>query len=261
MGNPDVEHDAETGLMEMRAFYKEFRNKGDGSQPVRQFLEEAFQDETLLLRYLKGRKFRSQYAWDTLRRYAEVRFDSYPETFTDPISKSALHMRENNAFGVLKHRDSEGRRIVYFNTNEWDIDKVTIKEAMAASLPLIENLLLDKDCLDNGLIFVQECSAMSMKHAGQYTLPAMLRVINLYWFAYPIKVKGVYFVNFPFLLAFLYRIVKPFLPKKLKERLFLTPPSRKFDDLTAQISPTILPKILGGDLELEEAVDPNFLDM
>ncbi|CAL8116921.1 unnamed protein product [Orchesella dallaii] len=260
MGNSDIECEMEDGLKEMRKFYEEFKIKNESSQEVRDFLANAFQDEALLSRFLRGRKFRTQYAWDTLRRYAETRFDTYPDIFTDDIPKSVVHMRENLSMGFLKQRDKEGRRIAYFKTTEWDADKATLKDVTAASVRIFERLLHDEDGINNGIVFIQECSGMTLKHATHYTLPAMLRIINLYWYAYPVKLKAVYFVNFPYILTFLYRIVKPFLPKKLKERLLLTPPSRKFEDLHKQISPDKLPKCLGGHLELEEAADLAFLD-
>ncbi|ODM88953.1 Alpha-tocopherol transfer protein [Orchesella cincta] len=259
MGSISKQDDIKTleieGLKEMRCLSDEYFDKGEGSKPVRDYLLKACEDEVVLIRYLKGRKFRPKHAWDTLRRNAEIRFETYPEIFPSSLPKNAMWLIENYAIGFLKARDSKGRRIGFFNGSLWDPEKYSMELLTIVATYYAELMLKDKDAMDNGVVFIQQCSGMGMKHAKLYTIPSMLRLINVFWYSYPLKLKGVYYINVPVLLTFLYGIIKPFFPNKLKERFLMTSTTKKFEALHEKLSPDILPKCLGGNLEYHEAVD------
>ncbi|CAL8116925.1 unnamed protein product [Orchesella dallaii] len=174
MSDLNQENTVEDGLKEMRQYYAEFCDKQKGSTAVRNFLVEAFNDDALLLRYLIGRKYRPKHAWDTLRSYAEVRFDKYPEMFPAVLPpKEYLFCENKPIFGILKERDSKGRRIAFFQLSGWDTDKCSLEELS--------------------------------------------------------------------ILTFL-----------------LSKTSRGYQDLHERLSPSILPKCFGGNLETDEATDPQF---
>ncbi|ODM88364.1 Retinaldehyde-binding protein 1 [Orchesella cincta] len=243
MGNFNKDNGIEDGIKQMRELY------------------QAFQDEAVLVMYLIGRKYRPVHAFTTLRSYAEMRFDKYPELFPATLPPKEYLIHDNQPiFGILKGRDSKGRRIAFFQIGGWDTAKCSIDDLAILALPVFERALRDQDCLNNGLIFVQETSGATMAHAKQHTLRAILRFINIYWYSFPLKLKGVYFVNVPSFCTYIYAMIKPFLPKKLKERLLITTTSRGVKDVHQRISPDILPKILGGDLETWEAIDTDFID-
>eukprot|EP00281_Chroomonas_sp_CCMP1168_P012236 CAMPEP_0206281146 /NCGR_PEP_ID=MMETSP0047_2-20121206/38973_1 /ASSEMBLY_ACC=CAM_ASM_000192 /TAXON_ID=195065 /ORGANISM="Chroomonas mesostigmatica_cf, Strain CCMP1168" /LENGTH=90 /DNA_ID=CAMNT_0053711289 /DNA_START=1 /DNA_END=269 /DNA_ORIENTATION=+ len=62
---------------------------------------------------------------------------------------------------------------------------------------------------------------------------------------FPVKMKAFYLVNMPWYLSGLFKLVLPFVPKKLKERLFFTGP--KFRKVHEQVyPPERLPKELNG---------------
>ncbi|CAL8116929.1 unnamed protein product [Orchesella dallaii] len=250
-----------TRLMEMREYYEEFSDKQKGSCEVREFLANAFKDDALLLRYLIGRKYRPKHAWETIRSYAEVRFDKYPEMFPATLPPKDFLFRDNEPiFGILKGRDSKGRRIVYFKLNGWDMKKFSLDELIMLTVPIVEKALWDDDCLKNGLVFVHDCSGASFTHARHYTMSIMLRVINIYWFSFPLMFKGAYYVKIPSFLTYIYAMMKPFLPKKLKERILILTPNQGLTDLHERLPPNILPKFLGGNLETNEAVDHQFFE-
>ncbi|ODM92033.1 hypothetical protein Ocin01_14649 [Orchesella cincta] len=71
------------GIAEMRHLINDFLSSKQGSSKVREYISSVAQDDNRLRIYLNGRKYRANYAWDTLKRYAEVRFDEYPEHFLD----------------------------------------------------------------------------------------------------------------------------------------------------------------------------------
>ncbi|ODM88565.1 Alpha-tocopherol transfer protein-like [Orchesella cincta] len=262
MDSLTLKNRVEDGVAQMRKLYQEFQDKQKGSDAVREFLRKAFKDDALLRRYLIGGKYRSTHAFDTLRSYAEVRFNKYPEMFPATLPPKEYLLRDNQPiFGVLKglkpYKITCGTR----RTAGWDPDKCSIQELNILTLSVFERVLLDEDGLNNGLIFVQDNSGMGMAQAKHYTLGTMLRILNIYWYSFPLKVKGVYFVNVPSVLTYVYDLKKPFMPKKLQERFLLTTTSRGFKDLHQHVSPDFLPKALGGNLEAREAIDSEFMEL
>ncbi|ODM89584.1 Clavesin-1 [Orchesella cincta] len=250
------------GLTEMRQIYKDYDAAEIGNEAVREFLATSFQDEALLTRYLIGRKYRPQHAFDTLLSYAEVRFVKYPDMFPATVPPKENFIRDNEPiFGILKGRDSEGRLVGYFRSGMWDPSKCTLEDLARTALPVMEKVLLNDDCLNNGLVFIHESGGMGFAHAKHYTFSLIMRMLNIYWHSFPMKLKGLYLVNVPSVFTYIYTMAKPFAPKKLKDRILLSTTSRKFKDLHQRISPDILPTFLGGTLDPREANDPEFIDL
>ncbi|ODM87850.1 Clavesin-2 [Orchesella cincta] len=73
--------------------------------------------------------------------------------------------------------------------------------------------------------------------------------------AYPIKLKGFYYINVPSYVRYLFKIIQPFLSKKLKERMVLMGTGERFETLHNIVSPELLPKFLGGVHENEAAFE------
>jgi len=247
------------GLLEIQRLNKEFLNSNKASDSVRRYLEEASENEDLLLRFLRGRKYRSQHAWDTLKRYAEVRFDLYPEVFPEAFPEVLCNLKENPILGVLKSRDSLGRRILFTDATKWNPDQYPMEVFTIAFVQLAEGLLLDEDGLNNGFVYIQQCSGVGMKLVREYSLRAIRRLVNVFWYAFPLKIKVIYYVNVPTILSCAFEIARPFLTKKIKERLHIVGPGKDPQQVYDETIPLdILPKCLGGTLEIHEAVDSSF---
>ncbi|ODM86908.1 Retinaldehyde-binding protein 1 [Orchesella cincta] len=157
---------------------------------------------------------------EKLKRNAEVRFDKYPEVFPTERVDVIGQLKKYGVVGILKARDKLGRRIILLNAEKWDPDEISSEQMTIMGLYLLEE--------------------------GFYS--------------YPLKVKGIYYVNVPIYLAYLYKLVKPFLTTKFKERLKLSTKNNTFETLHENFSPDLLPKCLGGILEDEDAFDWEFLE-
>ncbi|CAL8116893.1 unnamed protein product, partial [Orchesella dallaii] len=120
--------------------------------------------------------------------------------------------------GCLKCRDNEGRRFGVWNAENWNPDEISLDQICAIAAYYMDSLLFDEDALNNGLVIIFNCAGMGLKQGRQFTLRAMLRFLYVFWYAYPIKVKGIYVINVPFYLQYLYQIISPFFTKKLKQR-------------------------------------------
>ncbi|CAL8116905.1 unnamed protein product [Orchesella dallaii] len=206
-------------LAEMRKSIQEFLDDGEGSPKVREYLASVVEDDSLLLIYLKGRKYRVKNAWETLKRNAEVRFNDYPEVFPEYPPEILYSLQKKGVGGILKARDEFGRRVICVNSAEVNPDEVSIEQVTAISTHSADRLLMDEDAMTNGVVYVQNNDGIGWKHIKHYTLPVMLRALNIFWYSYPIKVGGVYQMNCPSYSRYIIAIIKPFLSKKLKERV------------------------------------------
>ncbi|ODM89225.1 Clavesin-1 [Orchesella cincta] len=81
------------------------------------------------------------------------------------------------------------------------------------------------------------------------------RIIVSIQLAYPIKLKGLYYVNVPSYVKYVFKIIQPFLSKKLKERMVIMGTGERFETLHKIVSPDLLPKFLGGVYENETAFE------
>jgi len=77
----------------------------------------------------------------------------------------------------------------------------------------------------------------------------VVKLVNMFWQAYPIPVKGVYICNAPFVSKPFFAVLKPFLPAKLKDRLLF---ASGVSELHKRISTDILPERVGGKLPDDE---------
>ncbi|CAL8116907.1 unnamed protein product [Orchesella dallaii] len=194
-----------------------------------------------------------------LKRNAEVRFNDYPEVFPEYPPEILYSLQKKGVGGILKARDEFGRRVICVNSAEVNPDEVSIEQVTAISTHSADRLLMDEDAMTNGVVYVQNNDGIGWKHIKHYTLPVMLRALNIFWYSYPIKVGGVYQMNCPSYSRYIIAIIKPFLSKKLKERIIIsTVNDKKFTNLHEKLSPKILPKFLGGDLENEDAFEMDF---
>ncbi|ODM92032.1 Retinaldehyde-binding protein 1 [Orchesella cincta] len=271
------------GIVELRRLIKEFLDSGEGSINVREYISSVIQDDNLLRIYLRGRKYRVKHAWETLKRYAEVRFDEYPEVFPDDIQETASQIKKYGVLAMLKSRDKFGRRIAILNggkiclieivcfmsrfiinrimrtLEKWNPDEINAELMTKFGVCFFERELFDDDVMTNGIIFIQNCAGMGFRHARMYTLHVMLRLLNVGWYAFPLKVGGVYYINVPSYLVYMLKLVRPFFSKKLKERFIASTREKKFEALHENISPDLLPKCLGGTQEDDDAFDWEFL--
>ncbi|ODM86898.1 Retinaldehyde-binding protein 1 [Orchesella cincta] len=247
------------GLKELKSSITEFLRSGESSLAVREFISSVSENDLKLVTYLKGRKYSPNHAWETLLRYAEVRFNEYPEVFSEALPDGFLPLFKTGVMGFLKTRDDLGRRIVYFNGGKWEPSEISLEQMTSAATHFIDRLMLDEDVINNGVIIVQNCTGMGMKHFKAYSLRGMLQQINIFCYAYPVKVKACYYLNVPFYALYLHKLVKPFLSKKLKERFIVSTTDRQFEVLHENISPKLLPKLLGGVCDNDEVTDWDLL--
>ncbi|GBM72463.1 hypothetical protein AVEN_93689-1 [Araneus ventricosus] len=80
-------------------------------------------------------------------------------------------------------------------------------------------------------------------------------LLLLFQFTLPCRVKALHFVNTPSFYPLIAKIVYPFLPKKIQNRIFFYAKKDGWTKLHSLISPDILLEQYGGKLKQEELID------
>ncbi|CAL8112343.1 unnamed protein product [Orchesella dallaii] len=219
-----------------------------------QFLRNAKRDEQLLLHYLQGRKHNVSETWNTLRMYAENRFQFYPHLFVGRFNEKYRNLLKNHVCGALKNKDDFGRRIVFMDTTKWDVNEYSLDDLIATIVIGAERFWRDPEVLGNGLVVVENSRGFNSSHAKQLTLPQLMAIRNIYQ-SFPISVQGLYYIGVPYLLTLVFKMGKHLMPKKLRSRLYFYYENQKPKELHEIAAPEILADWMGGNLPIEEAAE------
>uniref|UniRef100_A0A8C7FXP3 Zinc transporter ZIP1 n=1 Tax=Oncorhynchus kisutch TaxID=8019 RepID=A0A8C7FXP3_ONCKI len=122
----ETEESRVSSLKELRAMMKE--KAGDGDD-LAKTVQERFGDkpDSLLLRFIRARKFDVARAHELLKGYVRFRRD-YPELFENLTPEAVRSTIEAGYPVVLPSRDKYGRVVLLFNIENWDLEEVTFDE-------------------------------------------------------------------------------------------------------------------------------------
>ncbi|BFZ21412.1 hypothetical protein BsWGS_24451 [Bradybaena similaris] len=204
-------------------------------------------DVKFLLCFLRARKFDQERTFQLLNHYYDIRMQS-PEIFDDLKPSRVRHVYDDGIFEVLKHRDSDGCKVVIFRPDNWDLDRYPQMDLLKANYLLYKKISEEEETQINGVHIISNLAAYSLKHAAQFTPTSAKFFISTLQDVLPVRIKRFDFVHEPGFFDVVFAIMKPFMKSKLLSRIVLN--GDKFDKLHASIQPEFLPTDLGGKLPL-----------
>lgn len=219
---------------------------------------KLLQDETdlrpppdyVLLMFLRARKYRIDDALKSLKNFLRIR-SSMPEYY-DNFLPSAVDYRtisrEHKLFLLSNHRDSHGRATGLIRFGAWNSSICPFNEYVKSVFMGVECLLLEEETQIRGIVGVEDLGGLGMHHVIQMT-PMFLRlIVALAQDTYPLRPKAFYVVNTPAVFEGIFNLfMKPFLSKKLKERIHLL--KGGFSELRDVIPSDLIPREQGGTFE------------
>jgi len=217
-------------------------------------------DDDFLLRFIRVRKFNTEEALIGIQQYYTLRENApgLTEILYPNALKSYLDL---NIINVLKHRDPHGRRIIFWQSRNWDPVALDLRFVLACSFLVIDEITSTEDVQYSGLVAVIDHGGLTFtkmrQMAGQMTFARLHRIIYGYQGGLPAKFKQAHIVNNPYIFDLIYALAKPFLKEKLKRRIHEH--GKNVENIHEHLSPDILPKVLGGNLSFDEAVDHDFM--
>ncbi|XP_012986934.1 retinaldehyde-binding protein 1a isoform X4 [Esox lucius] len=122
----ETEESRVSSLKGLRVMMKEKAGEGDD---LAKMVQEHFGDkpDSLLLRFIRARKFDVTRAHELLKGYVRFRRD-YPELFENLTPEAVRSTIEAGYPVVLPKRDKYGRVVILFNIENWDLEEVTFDE-------------------------------------------------------------------------------------------------------------------------------------
>lgn len=157
----------------------------------------------------------------------------------------------DNPSHLLPGRDREGRQLmVIYGDRMSDIKTGDhLKSMQKAGLLVLEKCIADPETQVNGVTMVEDMSGFSVKammKVKKQDKSQMQAGFDLISDCVPLRVGGIHVINQPKYMSILWMIIKPFMKKKLRERIHLH--GKDIAALHKVVDPANLPPRFGGTL-------------
>ncbi|XP_064597766.1 clavesin-2-like [Liolophura sinensis] len=202
-------------------------------------------DDAFILRFLRARKFDTTDAFRLLSRYFEYRQSNknlFKKFFAaEPSIKEALL---DGLPGVLPHSDHFGRRILVLTSANWDNTRYGLAAIYRAILLTMEKLIDDDETQINGSVIIVDWSQFTFKQSTWLNPKVLKLMIEGLQDCFPARFGAIHFVNQPWYIEAVFKMIKPFLKEKNKDKILMH--GINVATLHSHIHKEILPAELGG---------------
>jgi len=209
-------------------------------------------DDLFYLHFIRGKGWDLDKAFEYLSAYFHVRMEKYPVIFRD-LKPSTTPTLQSKMLRVLRNKDASGSVVFVDQVRKWDPQMYTVDDAHRSMILVADETFKTNETVSRkGIVLIFDLGEFTMARAKQLTPFVALKGINILVNNMPVKFRAVHIVNQSYLVNVLVSAVRPFLKKKLRERLHL---HQDMKSLHSHISPDILPEWLDGTLSEDVAYD------
>ncbi|XP_065292340.2 alpha-tocopherol transfer protein-like isoform X2 [Dermacentor albipictus] len=180
-------------------------------------------DDDFLVKFLRARKYDTQFAFENIKKYFKVRRDR-PELFEDLTPSSIpfdVVCRKHQLLTVSRHTDPLGRMVFLTKIGSWNSEICSLNDYFRVGLALCEYFLLREDFQVRGIVAIVDLKGLNVYHLPYYTPSVIRTLVSLVQDCFPLRLKKVYIINNPPIFDFLFAIAKTFLKAKLAKRIRL----------------------------------------
>lgn len=201
-------------------------------------------DDIYLMRFLRSRKFDLERAYKLMRDHYKFRAKN-PAVFPSPSGIESV--LKDKIFNYLPYRDQFGRAIFLIKIGNWNPDRVSYHEFVAAG-NIISEFVLDNHVTQiNGYIGVWDFKGFTLNRFIPFCSPKNIWLLQcLMQDRFPGRFKIAYCVNCHHLVNTAWNLFKPVLNEKFRTRVKILGSNMK--DLHQYVDPSILPEEYGGHL-------------
>ncbi|GJQ82461.1 hypothetical protein Trydic_g14452 [Trypoxylus dichotomus] len=203
-------------------------------------------DRAFLLKYLRPHKFYPTSAFRVMRKFYKFKL-KYPKYSSSllPVTVEKAYLDEIVYF--FPKRTSAGARIMSINVgSRWNPKEVSLTILIKALLVALEIAMAEPRTQVGGVHILLDLNGLSLSHITQFTPGLAKMILWIVQDCVAVRLKGVYVINQLPIFKLVYRIFKPFLAEKLKNRLHFI--GTDWDTLKIHIDEDCLPARLGGTL-------------
>ncbi|PZC81180.1 alpha-tocopherol transfer protein isoform X1 [Helicoverpa armigera] len=248
---------------------KELRETPDIVKPaveeLKRLLEEdkdlhvPLDSEAWLIRFLRPCKFYPESAHDLIKRYYGFKL-KHSKHYEGLIPSKETNVFIQNVLTVLPTRDQYGRRVLVLELGKkWKPSKCSLDEVFKGCVLFLEAAMLEPETQICGAVVIFDMDGLSMQHVLQFTPSFANRIVDWLQEAIPLRIKGLYIINQPFIFEMVFKLFKPFLKEKLRSRIVFMGSDKKM--LHEYISPKCLPDQYGGTLNIPSVTGGQWLEL
>ncbi|XP_021961642.1 alpha-tocopherol transfer protein-like isoform X2 [Folsomia candida] len=213
-------------------------------------------DDKLLLGFLRGKKKNLDSTISCLEKYIDMRTVKYA-TFTRTYRPSTISALNIGVLRLLKKLDNNGRVVLVVTCNNWQPSQTPLEELIASSLFIMDEGIRTHFSIGNELVVIFDCKGLGFDQARRLTPSYVIMGLDMFLKCLPSRPKAFHVVHAGYLMHGLYRMVHPFLKKKLQDRVHV---HAKLTQLADHVPASILPTKLGGEMLEDDAYDPLIME-
>lgn len=204
----------------------------------------AISDDIHLLQFLRAKKYNVNNAMQAFEQCYLAR-KSYPKFVPDsyPNLNKVLQFLQTGYCYPLTGRDSDGCRIIFFQTRRLDAEKYSICDGLKFAIFIFTVLMEEEETQIAGIKYFYDDQDITIKHI-MHPKDAV-NFIDLIKNVPLGRTKAFHVINLPTIAYFTLEIIRGVLSEKLKSRLFLHRSWSKLEK-SKHIDFRMLPKELGG---------------
>ncbi|XP_037915849.1 alpha-tocopherol transfer protein-like [Hermetia illucens] len=217
-------------------------------------------DDQFLVCFLRGCKHSLERSKEKLESYYTLR-TAVPEFFTkrDPTDPEFIDLISKGLVCPLPIPHPKGSRIILCKPGVYDVNRHGFITCMKYSLMLIDRNFVEDDYFNIcGYNIFLDMKGFTGKHIAQVTVPILKKVAELFKGAYPVRHKGIHFINFPVGLDALVALAKTFLPAKIANQIYFHSDIKSVYKFLPQ---SCLPAEYGGDAGTVAEITSNYMEM
>ncbi|KAL5014873.1 hypothetical protein ScPMuIL_009143 [Solemya velum] len=216
-----------------------------GEIVTRPDIEFLRSDNAFILRFLRTRKFDIFESFKLYARYFAYRQENLNlfRKFhaSEPSIKEALL---DGLPGVLPRCDHFGRRILVLYSANWDNTRYGLAAIYRAVLLTLEKLIDEDASQINGFVIIVDWSQFTFKQSTWLNPKVLKLMIEGLQDCFPARFGAIHFINQPWYIEAVFKMLKPFLKEKNKNKIFMH--GINLGILHEHIHKEVLPAELGG---------------
>ncbi|XP_066978641.1 retinol-binding protein pinta-like isoform X5 [Macrobrachium rosenbergii] len=220
-------------------------------QHIRDWLKKqphikARTDDWTILRFLRGCKFSLEKTKQKIDMFYTCK-SMCPEWYTnrDPQDKRLRAILEMGEVLPLPGYDPKGRKIVLVRSGAHDPKEYMIDEVFKATC-FISDIMFEEDeqAGITGIVNILDMEGVTPAHMMQMTPPLVKKTMTIWQEGYPMRPKGLNYINTPAAFDTVFNIFKSFMKEKMKKRIHIH--GSDLESLYKEVPRECLPVEYGG---------------
>ncbi|XP_055944881.1 clavesin-2-like [Argiope bruennichi] len=214
-------------------------------------IEPCLEDD-FLLRFLRVSKFNTSNAFQRVLKYYQ-QFDITLEALKK-VSLPVQRAQSVKYIWISPRRLKNNSALAIAQARNLDYNKITLAERIYLDMLAVNGALENPVTQITGFTAVFDFRGFNI-HAALVHTPFWCKIfMDTITKAFPAKINAAHIVNPPTIFWAVFKIMRPFIPKKIQDRLFMHS-SDGWESLHSSIPPEVLPEEYGGKLKFDSFIN------